>query len=85
MERPLIATDVPGCRQVVVNGVNGFLCEAKDAESLGNAMRRLAQLGALEIQAMAARSRRKVLAEYSETLVICAYLDALEKVAAPRS
>ena len=32
---------------------------------------------------MAAESRRKVLAEYSETLVICAYLDALEKVAAP--
>ena len=78
-------SDVPGCRQVVVNGVNGFLCEAKDAESLGGAMRRLAQLGTAEIQAMAGESRRKVVAEYSETVVIRAYLDALEKVAALRS
>ena len=27
MARPLIATDVPGCREVVEDGVNGYLCE----------------------------------------------------------
>ena len=36
MERPLIASDVPGCRDVVDDGVNGFLCSARDAVSLAD-------------------------------------------------
>jgi glycosyltransferase involved in cell wall biosynthesis len=85
MERPLIATDVPGCRHVVADGVNGFLCRARDAESLASAMRRLAQLDLARMRAMGAESRRKVVSEYSEAAVFRAYLDALEKVAAHRS
>jgi glycosyltransferase involved in cell wall biosynthesis len=85
MERPLIATDVPGCRQVVADGINGFLCRTKDAESLADAMRRLAQLDLSRIRAMGAESRRKVVSEYSEAAVFRAYLDALEKVAGYRS
>ena len=85
MERPLIATDVPGCRQVVEDGVNGFLCRAGDSESLASAMRRLAQLDLARIRAMGAESRRKVVSEYSEAVVFRAYLDALEKVAGHRS
>ncbi|HJU76622.1 MAG TPA: glycosyltransferase family 4 protein [Sphingomicrobium sp.] len=85
MGRPLIATDVPGCRQVVEEGLNGFLSRARDAESLASAMRRLAQLDLARIRAMGAESRRKVVSEYSEAVVFRAYLDALEKVAAHRS
>ena len=36
MSKPLIATDVPGCREVVLDGVNGFLCEVKNSLSLAN-------------------------------------------------
>lgn len=36
MARPLIATDVPGCRDVVVHGKNGYLCKVMDAESLAS-------------------------------------------------
>ena len=85
MGRPLIATDVPGCRQVVADGVNGFLCRAGDAKSLASAMRRLAKLDHARIGAMGAESRRKVVSEYSEGVVFRAYLDALEKVAGHRS
>jgi len=38
MGKPLIATNVPGCREVVENGKNGFLVSPKDIESLGQAM-----------------------------------------------
>ncbi len=38
MCRPIITTDVPGCRQTVVNGVNGFLVHAKDEKALEKAM-----------------------------------------------
>ena len=41
MARPLIATDVPGCRDVVEDGVNGLLCEARSAASLAAAMERM--------------------------------------------
>ena len=40
MGRPLIATDVPGCRDVVEHEVNGLLCEVRSATSLaGTAVR----------------------------------------------
>ena len=38
---PLITTDVPGCREVVVNGQNGFLIPVKDAHALANAIAEL--------------------------------------------
>jgi len=38
MEKPIITTDVPGCKDVVDHGVNGFLCKVKDSQSLAQAM-----------------------------------------------
>jgi glycosyltransferase involved in cell wall biosynthesis len=40
MGRPIITTDAPGCRETVVDGVNGYLVRVKDSESLGHAMMR---------------------------------------------
>ncbi|WP_409290042.1 glycosyltransferase family 4 protein [Pseudomonas sp. KCJK8927] len=39
MGRPIITTDAPGCRETVVNGLNGFLVEVKNVTMLANAMR----------------------------------------------
>ena len=41
MGRPIITTDVPGCRETVVDGVNGLLVPARDSASLAAAMERL--------------------------------------------
>jgi glycosyltransferase involved in cell wall biosynthesis len=38
MARPIITTDVPGCRETVNNGVNGFLIPARNADALAHAM-----------------------------------------------
>lgn len=38
---PLVATDVPGCRDVVSDGVNGFLIPVMDCESLAHAISKL--------------------------------------------
>jgi len=40
MGRPIITTDTPGCRETVVEGVNGFLVPAKDSAALAGAMER---------------------------------------------
>lgn len=38
--RPVITTDMPGCRETVSEGVNGFLVPPRDAEALASAMER---------------------------------------------
>lgn len=39
--RPIITTDVPGCREVVEDGLNGFLVEKKNATALAHAIEQL--------------------------------------------
>jgi glycosyltransferase involved in cell wall biosynthesis len=77
MARPLIASNVPGCRDVVEDGVNGYLCAVRDAGSLAAAMRRLAQLPPAQQLAMGEAGRRRVQERFSESFVVRAYLDVL--------
>jgi glycosyltransferase involved in cell wall biosynthesis len=85
MARPLIATDVPGCRDVVDDGENGYLCSVRDSGSLAAAMQRLAQLLPAKRFAMGEAARRKVEERFGEELVVRAYLDALFSLQAANS
>ena len=78
MARPLIATDVPGCRDVVDDGVTGLLCQVRSAASLANAMARFVSMDVEQRQALGKAARHKIETEYDERLVIGAYLEALE-------
>jgi glycosyltransferase involved in cell wall biosynthesis len=80
MERPLIATDVPGCREVVEDGSNGYLCRVRDPASLAAAMKRLAELSDEDRLAMGQAARRQVQEGFSEEFVIRAYLDVLAEL-----
>ena len=80
MGRPLIATDVPGCRDVVEDGVNGYLCNVRDATSLAAAMRRLLELRPEQQLAMGEAARRLVEERFSEAFVVRTYLSVLASV-----
>ena len=80
MSRPLVATDVPGCRDVVDNHVNGLLCQVRSVDSLAEAMRELAEMPEEQRRAMGEAGRRKVQAQYSEEFVVQAYLDVLAQL-----
>lgn len=41
--RPVITSDIPGCREAVLNGKTGLLCELRNVDSLYRAMRRMHQ------------------------------------------
>jgi glycosyltransferase involved in cell wall biosynthesis len=84
MARPLIATDVPGCRQVVVDGTNGFLCRVRDPGSLADAMRRMLALPAAEREQLGRNARQAAEQRYDENLVIARYLEAIEEATALR-
>lgn len=83
MARPLVATDVPGCRDVVREGVNGFLCRVGDPVSLAGAMRRLAQLRPEQRLAMGEAAQRGVQQRFSEEFVVRAYLEVLASLPSP--
>lgn len=57
MGRPVITTDVPGCRETVVDGVNGIIVPPRDAAALAAAMEKLV-LDPGRLAGMAAASRR---------------------------
>ena len=77
MARPLIATDVPGCRQIVEHGINGYLCSLGDARSLASAMLAMIGLDEEARSAMGAAGRCKVEAEFAEDRAIAAYRTAI--------
>lgn len=79
MAKPLIATDVPGCRHVVDEGENGFLCEVRDADSLASKMMKMMALSPVERRAMGRAGRLKVENEFDERLAVAKYMAALEK------
>jgi glycosyltransferase involved in cell wall biosynthesis len=82
MSRPIVATQVPGCVEVVEDGVNGFLCEARNAVDLARAMLDMASLPLARRQRMGAAGRQKVEEEFDEALVIGKYLEAIAEVTA---
>ena len=81
MARPVIATDVPGCRTVVEDGVTGLLCQVRDAASLADAFARFLALPAAARTGMGAAGRAKMAREFDQALVIDAYRDAIARLA----
>lgn len=82
MARPLIASNVPGCREVVDHQVTGFLCEARSAASLASAMERFISLSIAERGAMGTAGRRKVAAQFDQQQVADFYLAEADQVRA---
>lgn len=78
MAKPLIATDVPGCRQVVDDGVNGYLCRPRDAPDLAAKMLAMLELGDEGRRAMGLAGRVKMEREFDEAIVVARYLEAIE-------
>ena len=77
MARPIVTTDAVGCREVVDDGVNGYLCRPKDAVDLAEKMKQIAGLSPEERTAMGLRGRAKVEREFDEQIVIGKYLGAV--------
>lgn len=78
--KPIIATDVPGCNNVVVDNYNGLLCKMKDANDLADKMRNMTQLEEKKLQEFGRNGRLKMEAEFDESLVINKYLAALKNL-----
>jgi len=67
---PAVATDVPGTREVIVDGQTGWLTPPGNAAVLGAAMTRMMQTPAEERKAMGERARQRVIERFSLELVL---------------
>ena len=65
MAKPVITTDVPGCRQTVEEGTNGFLIPAKNAAALAQAMLKFVMQPAL-IEVLGRKSRELAVERFDE-------------------
>ena len=79
MGRPIITTDIPGCRETVEEGVNGFLVPAKNGNALASAMLRYLALDDHAKQTFCIASRKRAEAIFNVTHVFNAYKNILEK------
>ena len=78
MQKPIIATNVPGCRDIVEHNGSGFLCKPRNAQDLANQMQNLLNLPIAKRLEMGRKSRAYVKKDFDESLVIDKYLQAIQ-------
>ncbi len=76
--RPLITSDIPGCREAVEDGNSGYLCPAKDANALYGAMQRVMELSVEQRSEMGCRGRERMEQQFSKTAVVTETIKHLE-------
>lgn len=83
MGRPLLASDVPGCREVVRDGINGFLFEVKNAKNLIDKIKLYLSLKHEERAQLAINSRKLVEEMFDEEIVIDEYDKIIHGIVKP--
>jgi len=82
--RPVITTDVPGCREALVPNVTGFLCRVRDGADLSRAMLRFIELDSGSREAMGHAGRHFMESRFSEQTVIDRYLEVVSRMLAAK-
>ena len=78
--RPIIATDVAGCRETYENGVSGIACKARDGEDLVRAIQEFIALPYAQKERMGQAGRGKAEREFDRTIVIQKYLGEIKEI-----
>jgi glycosyltransferase involved in cell wall biosynthesis len=80
MGKPIVTTNVPGCRETVIEGWNGFLCEVKNSQDLADKMIKMYQLPDPELEKLGRASRQLAEDKFDERYVIEKYVTAVQSV-----
>lgn len=75
--RPIITSDIPGCREAVEDGISGYLCQVKEAESLYEQMCRMADLSPVQRQSMGQAGRAKMERGFDKQKVVSTTITAV--------
>lgn len=79
MGRPVIASDIPGCRETFDEGISGFGFKVKDSYSLAETINKFIELPYEEKQKMGQNGRTKMETEFARSIVVDKYLREINK------
>lgn len=79
--RPVITTNRAGCREIVDNGITGFLVEPQNSQDLIEKLLKFMALPWEQKRDMGLAARKKVEQEFDRNIVVRAYLEAIEEFA----
>ena len=77
--RPVLASNIPGCKEIFDEGVSGFGFEPKNIDSLTQAIHKFVKLSNEERIMMGKAGRNKVEREFDRTIVVNAYLEEINR------
>ena len=77
---PCVTTDVPGCRDVIINDYNGLIIRPKDSESLLMAMNKMLNHSRQEISNLGVNARKNIEEKFSLNTVNTTYINEIKKV-----
>jgi glycosyltransferase involved in cell wall biosynthesis len=80
MAKPLIATNSVGCKEIIDDGINGYLCKIKSSKSLAKKMELMINLSTLDRLKMGKKGRAKIIKQFDESLIINEYLKVIQKL-----
>ena len=80
MGRPLLASNIPGCKEIIDDGVNGFLFEPRSSDAIVEAVEKFMALSFEERQEMGRKSREKVEREFDRQIVVDAYMKEIKRI-----
>jgi glycosyltransferase involved in cell wall biosynthesis len=78
MGKPIVATNVVGCKEVVEHVFNGYLCEVKNSQDLALKMKKMLLLSEDQRKLMGVNGRLKMEKEFDERIVIQKYLKVID-------
>jgi glycosyltransferase involved in cell wall biosynthesis len=80
MEKPIITSDSPGCRNVCIDGVNGFLVKPREIKSLYNAMKKMVEIDYKSLKKMGEKGRKLVEEKYEISKIADEYIRVIKEI-----
>lgn len=80
MGKPLIASNIPGCKEIIDEGINGLLFQVKSSDDLYNKILKFIELSEEEKLKMGKKSRQKVEKEFDRKIVVNEYMKTINKI-----
>jgi glycosyltransferase involved in cell wall biosynthesis len=80
MQKPVIATAVAGCTNLVIPNYNGLLCQSKDVMSLASSMQVMLGMPAPALEQMGLNGRKLILEKFTSTIINQKYHSILQTI-----
>lgn len=78
--RPLLASDIPGCKEAVVDGQSGYTFKVKDKDALLESMRKFMKLSKEEQKEMGIKGRQHIEKNFDRKLVVDIFINEIQEV-----